>query len=180
MRLATVPTSKMVLWSFLNLPPPKTKSSRMESAKNPVPELTQEFFSYYPDYLLCRTLAINVANKNTTYSKAIDMMAKKARAAEQNQALIEEKFDLKSVPIAGRAVRLKDLSLNQILKLKDEVLKEILVFYLKNPYAHGRTKRSHWLPRWVRTYFLSALLGHARSREIQLDGEVDFEILGVL
>lgn len=152
----------------------------MQSAKNSVAKLTQEFFSYYPDYLLCRTLAINVANKNTTYSKAIDMMAKKARAAELNQALIEEKLDLKSVPIVGRAVRLKDLSLNQILRLKDEVLKEILVFYLKHPYAHGRTKRSRWLPRWVRTHFLSALLGHARSRGIQLDGEGDFEILGVL
>ncbi len=152
----------------------------MESAKNPVPELTQEFFSYYPDYLLCRTLAINVVNKNTTYAKAIDMMAKKARAAEQNQALIDEKLDLKTVSIAGRTVRLKDLSLNQILKLKDEVLKEILLFYLKSPYAHGRTKRSRWLPRWARTSFLSALLGHARSRGIQLDGEVDFEILRVL
>ena len=152
----------------------------MESAKNPVPELTQEFFSYYPDYLLCRTLAINVVNKNTTYAKAIDMMAKKARAAVQNQALIEEKLDLKTVSIAGRTVRLKDLSLNQILKLKDEVLKEILLFYLKSPYAHGRTKRSRWLPRWVRTSFLSALLALARSRGIQLDGEVDFEILRVL
>ncbi len=152
----------------------------MESAKNPVPGLAKEFFSYYPDYLLCRTLAINVVNKNTTYSKAIAIMTKKAKAAEQNQALIEEKLNLKTVSITGRTVRLRNLSLNQILKLKDEVLKEILIFYLKNPYAHGRTKRSRWLPRWVRSSFLSALLGHARSRSIQLDGEVDFEILRVL
>ena len=107
-------------------------------------------------------------------------MAKKAKAAEQNQALIQEKLDLKTVSITGRPVRLKDLSLNQILKLNDQVLKEILVFYLKNPYSHGRTKRSRWLPRWVRTSFLSALLGHARSRGIQVDGEVDFEILRAL
>lgn len=152
----------------------------MEPERHSVPDLTQEFFAYYPDYLLCRTLAINVVNNNTTYSVAINMMATKARAAEQNRTLIQEKLELTSISVGRRPVRLKDLSLHEILKLQDEVLKKIVVFYLKNPYAHGRTKRNRWLPRWIRSYFLASLLGHARNRGIQVNGEVDFEILKVL
>ncbi len=145
-----------------------------------VPELTREFFQCYPDYFLCRTLAINIKNSVTTYHQAVSMLARKGWAAEQNRDEIEEKRNLRSVCIQGRMVRIKDLTLREIMGQDQAVLKGVVEFYFKYPYAHGRTKKSRLLPRWFRTLFLSALLGHAKRREIEVEYDAYFELLRFL
>ena len=156
------------------------KNQTMSPVERNVRDLTREFFSYYPDYRLCRTLALNVENGVTTYGDALSAMSGKARAAELNREAIEEKLNLRSVTVRGRTVRIRDLSLGEILRLDHETCRAVVDFYFKHPYAHGRTGRSRWWPRWLRTLFLSTILGHARRRGVDLDYVTCFETLRLL
>ncbi len=157
---------------------PKHKS--MNSGEGRVRDLTREFFAYYPDYRLCHTLAVNVENGVTSYLDALSAMSSKARAAELNREAIEEKLNLRSVSVQGRTVRISELSLGEILRLDLDTCRTVLDFYFKHPYAHGRTGKSRWWPRWSRTLFLSAILGHAKRKGIDLDYGSCFEILKLL
>ncbi len=157
---------------------PKHKS--MNSVEGRVRDLTGEFFAYYPDYRLCHTLAVNVENGVTSYLDALSAMSSKARAAELNREAIEEKLNLRSVSVQGRTVRISELSLGEILRLDLDTCRTVLDFYFKHPYAHGRTGKSRWRPRWSRTLFLSAILGHAKRKGIDLDYGSCFEILKLL
>ena len=145
-----------------------------------VDELTREFFKLYPDYPFCQALAINIKENVTTYRVAIEILAKKSWAEEQNRKQIREKLDSRGVVIHKHRMLLKNLSLRRIMDQEDEVLKEIAKFYFKHPYAHRRTRKTRLLPRTVRTLFLSVLLGHARRRGIDLDYAMYFEILRLL
>lgn len=145
-----------------------------------VPELTREFFRYYPDYAFCRALAVNIQNGITTYRNALEVLAVKARAAEQNREEIGQKLNNRSVLVEGERVRIKDLSLRQIMDQPAEVLEEIAEFYFKHPYAHSRTPRSRLVPRLLRTVFLSVLVGHAKRRGLDLDYDAYFEMLRLL
>jgi response regulator of citrate/malate metabolism len=149
----------------------------MNADQRDMRQLTHEFFQYYPDYLFCRTLAFNIKNSVTTYEDGLTMLAKKARASQENRQQIDEKLDRRSVTIDGQRVPIKDLTLRQIMSQEDAVLKEILEVYCKNPYAHGRTSKRRFLPRWVRTIFLSTLLGHAKGRGLDLDYDAYFDML---
>lgn len=143
-------------------------------------ELIREFFQYYPDYALCRAMAANVKSEITSYRTAVESLARKANAEEQNREQIEEKLAQRAVSIDGCRVRIRDFSLQQIVHQPDDVLREILIFYFKHPYAHGRTRKSRFLPRILRTFFLSTLVGHARRRGIDLDYDEYFDMLTLL
>jgi hypothetical protein len=152
----------------------------MGSEEERLRTLTHDFFQAYPDYTFCRTLAVNIIDHVTTYESATAILAKRARAAEQNRQQIEEKLDHYKVEIHRQPARVRDLSLGEIIRQEDPVLQEITNFYFKHPYAHRRTKKSCLLPRWVRTFFLSALLGHAKKRELDLDYDAYFDMLRLL
>lgn len=143
-------------------------------------DLIRRFFRRYPDYAFCRALALNIENQVTTHAHALEMLARKSQAAEENRAEIEKKLEQRSVLIDGQWVRIKDLSPRRIMDQPDEVLKEIMDFYFKHPYAHGRTYRTRCLPRVMRTLFLSGLVGHAKRRGIDLDYDAYFEVLTLL
>jgi len=145
-----------------------------------VHQLTHEFFLYYPDYQFCRTLALNIENNVTTYENAVVILAKKSWASMENRAEIEDKLDRRTVLINQQRVPIKSLTLKEIMSQEDAVLKEVLEIYFKNPYAHGRTKRTRFLPRWIRTIFLSTLVGHAKSRGLDLDYDAYFDMLTLL
>ena len=152
----------------------------MEGTEGELVGLTHQFFKLYPDYLFCRTLAFNITTNVTTHEAALEILTKKARAAKQNRDQISEKLDHHSVTIQDKPVRIKQLSLREILEQEDEGLTEIANFYLKHPHAHGRTKKSRLLPRYVRTLFLSALIGHAKRRGLDLDYNAYFDMLTLL
>ena len=152
----------------------------MESEERRLRTLTRNFFQSYPDYHFCRTLAWNIINNVTTYESATGMLAKKARAAELNREQIDEKLDHFSVTIHGKLGRIRDLSLREIIQQEDSALKEIADFYFKHPYAHGRTKKSRLLPRYIRTLFLSVLVGHAKHRGLDLDYDACFDMIRLL
>ena len=152
----------------------------MEGPERELVDLTRQFFKQYPDYLFCRTLAFNITTHVTTHEDALEILTKKARAAEQNREQIAEKLDHHSVTIQEKPVRIKDLSLREIMGQEDEVLTEVANFYFKHPHAHGRTKKSRLLPRTVRTVFLSALIGHAKRRGLDLDYAACFDMLTLL
>jgi hypothetical protein len=152
----------------------------MGSEEERLRTLTHDFFQAYPDYVFCRTLAANIIDHVTTYESATAILAKRARAAEQNRQQINEKLNHYKVEIHGQPDRVKDLSLGEIIRQEDPVLQEITNFYFKHPYAHRRTKKSRLLPRWIRTFFLSALLGHAKKRELDLDYDAYFDMLRLL
>ncbi len=152
----------------------------MESEEERFRTLTHDFFQAYPDYTFCRTLAANIIDHVTTYESATAILAKRARATEQNRQQIDEKLDHHKVEIHGKPARVRDLSLGDILRQKDPVLREITNFYFKHPYAHRRTKKSRLLPRWFRTFFLSALLGNAKKRDLDLDYDAYFDMLRLL
>ena len=149
----------------------------MERTEEELIGLTHQFFKYYPDYLFCRTLAFNITTNVTTHEAALEILIKKARAAEQNREKISEKLDHRSVTIQENPIRIKKLSLREIMGQADEVLTEIVNFYLKHPHAHGRTRKSRLLPRYFRTLFLSALIGHAKRRGLHLDYNAYFNML---
>lgn len=152
----------------------------MASEEDRFRKLTHDFFRTYPDYPFCRTLAANIIDQVTTYESATAILAKKVQAAEQNRQQIDEKLDHYRVQINGQPVRVRDLSLGEIVRQEDHVLQEITAFYFKHPYAHGRTKKSRLLPQWIRTFSLRVLLGHARKRELELDYEACFDMLRLL
>lgn len=143
-------------------------------------QLVREFFHLYPDYSLCRSLAENIQVGVTTRSHAIEMLARKARAEKENQLEILDKLNKKVVRVRSQWVEVKNLALREIMDQPSDVLKEIVDFYFKHPYAHGRTLRTRFLPRVLRTIFLSVLLGHAKRRGIELDYESYFETLKLL
>jgi len=152
----------------------------MEGTEGGLIDLTHQFFQYYPDYLFCRTLAFNITTNVTTHEDALEILISKARAADQNREQISEKLDHHSVRIQRKTARIKKLSLRAIMGQEDEVLTQIANFYLKHPYAHGRTKKSRLLPRYVRTFFLSALIGHSKRRGLDLDYNAFFDMLTLL
>ena len=152
----------------------------MGSEEERLRRLTHDFFQSYPDYTFCRTLAVNIIDNVTIYESATAILAKRARAAKQNRQQIDEKLDHYTVNIHGQPGRVKELSLREIIRQEDSVLREIANFYFKHPYAHSRTKKSHLLPRWIRTFFLSALLGHAKNRKLDLDYDAYFDMLRLL
>ena len=152
----------------------------MESEEERFRTLTHDFFQAYPDYTFCRTLAANIIDHVTTYESATAILAKRARAAEQNRQQIDEKLDHHKVEIHGKPARVRDLSLGDILRQEDPVLREITNFYFKHPYAHGRTKKSRLLPRYIRTLFLSVLVGHAKHRGLDLDYDACFGMIRLL
>ncbi len=152
----------------------------MEGTEGELIDLTHQFFKYYPDYLFCRTLAFNITTNVTTHEDALDILISKARAADENREQISEKLDRHSVRIAERPARIKELSLREIMEQEDQVLTEIANFYLKHPHAHGRTKKNRLLPRYVRTLFLSALIGHSKRRGLDLDYNAFFDMLTLL
>ncbi|MEE8348302.1 MAG: hypothetical protein V3R94_01945 [Acidobacteriota bacterium] len=143
-------------------------------------DLTHQFFKVYPDYLFCRALAFNITTLVMTHEDALEILTKKAGAAQQNRQPITDKLDQRIIMIEGGPVRIKDLSLRESMSQKDEVLIEIANFYLKHPYAHGRTKKIRYLPRYLRTFFLSVLVGHAKSRGLDLDYGAYFDMLRLL
>ena len=145
-----------------------------------VHQLTHEFFLYYPDYQFCRTLALNIEDNVTTYENAVVILAKKSWASVDNRTEIEEKLDRRTVLINEQRVLINSLTLKEIMTQEDAVLKEILELYFKNPYAHGRTRRTSFLPRWIRTIFLSTLVGHAKNRGLDLDYDAFFDMLTLL
>ncbi|MEE2822874.1 MAG: hypothetical protein VYA53_07810 [Acidobacteriota bacterium] len=152
----------------------------MEGKEGERTNLTRQFFKHYPDYLFCRTLAFNVTTDVMTRENAFEVLTKKVQATERNQEQITEKLDCRVITIQGNQVRIKDLSLREVMSQEDEVLTKILNFYLKHPHAHGRTKRTRLLPRFVRTMFLSVLIGHAKRRSIDLDYSTYFDMLTLL
>jgi len=155
-------------------------SNRPDYRDSPLEELVRQFFRDYPDYTFCSALAENVKAGVTTYPNALTLLGKKQAAAEENRLEITEKLDARVIVSQGRTTRIKDLSLRQAIDLDDKALKQTLEFYFKHPYAHGRIRRTRLLPRWARSFFLSALVGHAHRRGIQLDYAAYFEMLKLL
>lgn len=152
----------------------------MDPEKQTIQSVARELFEYYPDYLLCKNLAQNVHEKNLTLAMAIQNLAAKSSAAESHQEEIDEKLNRQFAPWNGEEVFLKDLSLRQLLTLDDGALAEVVRFYFKYPYAHKRTRRSRWLPQWVRSFFLRVLLGHAKGRNLDLDFQTYFEMVKLI
>ncbi len=152
----------------------------MASAET-VHELTREFFHFYPDYFLCRTMAENVAQGVKSRAEALADLSQKARASEQNAGEIEQMLNRRTIQRAtGETLLLRHMKLRDVLDLDDEALAEVVRFYCKHPFAHGRTRKSRLLPRWYRTLFLSVLLGHAKRRELELDYGAGFELITLL
>lgn len=152
----------------------------MRQEDRPLGEIIREFFQYHPDYAFCRTLAMNIKEGTATYGGAVEILTRKARASEQSREEIQEKLDRRTVEIGGRLARIKDLSLREAMRQDDRVLTQIVEFYFKHPYAHGRIKKTRLVPRWIRTFFLSVLVGHARRRGLDLEYGEYFEMLQLL
>jgi hypothetical protein len=152
----------------------------MDPKKQTIQSLTRELFEYYPDYLLCKNLAENVQENNLTLAAAIQNLAAKASAVESHRGEIDEKLNRQVIPWNGEKVFLKDLSLRQLLTLDDGALADVVRFYFKYPYAHNRTRRSRWLPQWVRSFSLRVLLGHAKERNLDLDYQTYFEMVKMI
>lgn len=152
----------------------------MHSPESSIREMACELFGYYPDYLLCRALAENVQAGRLSLASAIQQLASRARAMERNRLEIQQKLDRQSILIGGQAVPIRKLSLRRIMRLGDPELESVVRFYCKHPFAHGRTFRSRWIPSWIRSFFLRAILGHAKNRNLPLDYRVCFDMLQVL
>ncbi len=152
------------------------------SSRNPeeARALVREFFRVFPDYRLCRTLAENIREKHTTYPEALHQLALKVEATRENWLQIEEQLDRRFVASEGKTIRIKDLGLRQIQELSDNALREVLDFYSKHPYAHGRCKKSWWIPSWVRSFPLRFLIAQARARGLKMEYADLFELLGLL
>ena len=152
------------------------------SSRNPeeARALVREFFRVFPDYRLCRTLAENIREKHTTYPEALHQLALKVEATRENWLQIEEQLDRRFVASEGKTIRIKDLGLRQIQELSDSALREVLDFYSKHPYAHGRCKKSWWIPSWVRSFPLRFLIAQARARGLKMEYSDLFELLGLL
>ena len=143
-------------------------------------DLIHEFFRVFPDYALCRTLAENIRENQTTHPEALRQLALKVEATRQNRLQIEEQLDRRSIAIEGKMIRLRSLSLRQIPRLSDDALKEVLDFYSKHPYAHGRCKKWWWMPSWIRSFPLRFLIAQARSRGLKMEYSDLFKLLNLL
>lgn len=152
----------------------------MQAEQKTLRQLTHEFFHHHPDYAFCRALAFNIKSSVTTYESALEILVARSRAVKENRQEIEEKLARRVVQINEKQVRIKNLSLTQIIKQDNATLQEIVELYVKHPFAFGRTKKSRLLPRWIRTFFLSTLLGHAKHRGLDLDYEAHFDMLTLL
>ncbi|HXK62753.1 MAG TPA: hypothetical protein PLP42_22940 [Acidobacteriota bacterium] len=154
--------------------------SEDSSSRQSVEQLTLEFFRDYPDFPFCQTLAENVRSGIVTYPNALTLLGRKILAARENSAAISEQLNNRTIRIGDRLLRIRELSLRQAMLLDDEPLKEVLEFYFKHPYAHGRTRRTRMLPRWLRAFFLNVLVGHACRRGVKLDYNSYFQMLRLL
>jgi hypothetical protein len=143
-------------------------------------ERVREFFRIYPDYRLCRTLAENIREEQVTYAEALRQISLKLEATRQNREQIEEHLDRRCLISQGRTLRIKDLGLRHMPGLSDDALVEVLDFYSKHPYAHGRCKRSRWLPAWIRSFPLRFIIAQARSRGLKMDYAELFDLLRLL
>ena len=143
-------------------------------------DLVREFFRIFPDYHLCRTLAENIREKHTTYPEALHQLALKVETTREHRAQIEEQLDRRSISSEGKTIRIKDLGLRLIPALSDDALREVLDFYSKRPYAHGRCKKSWWVPSWIRSFPLRFLIAQARARGLKMEYSDLFELLGLL
>ena len=152
----------------------------MRTEEKTLQQLTHELFYHYPDYGFCRTLASNIKNNTTTYETALEILAQKFRAIEKNRKQIEQTLAQRKIRLNDKLVPVKELSLFAIMRQNNQILKEIVELSFKHPFIFGRTKKTRILPRWIRTFFLSALLGHAKSRGLELDYEGYFDMLTLL
>lgn len=143
-------------------------------------DLIREFFLIFPDYGLCRTLAENIQENQTTYPEALRQLALKVEATHQNRLQIEEQLDRRFIVIEGKTIRIRDLGLRQISRLGDDALREVLDFYSKHPYAHGRCKKSWWMPSWIRSFPLRFLIAQARARGLKMEYSDLFELVSLL
>jgi len=139
-----------------------------------------EFFRIFPDYGLCRTLAENIEEGQTTYPEALRFLALKAQASRRNHLQIERQLDRRLVVSKGEAMRIRDLGLRQMSRLSDDALRQVLDFYAKHPYAHGRCRKSRWVPAWIRSFPLRFLIAQARSRGLKMEYPELFELLGLV
>jgi len=142
--------------------------------------LTKEFFRDYPDYAFCLNLAQNVQAGIITYPDALSLLGRRAVAAEDNSQAITDQLNNRTVEVGGGPMRIARISLARAIRLDERALKQVLEFYFKHPYAHGRTRRTRLLPRWLRAFFLNVLVGHACRRGIPLDYESYFQMLRLL
>lgn len=145
-----------------------------------VSDLIRQFFKDYPDYAFCQTLAENVHTRVVTYPNALALLGKKALAARENLEVIEEQLNARTIIVKDRPRRISEFSLRQAMNLDDQPLAELLGFYFKHPYAHGRTLRTRLLPRFLRAFFLNVLVGHACRRGVRLDYDSYFQMLKLL
>lgn len=153
----------------------------MRPGSNPEGEvLIRKFFGIVPDYSLCRTLTDNIKANQTTYPEALRQLALKAEASRENREQIVSRLNHRSVLMGEEKVQIKDLRLRQMAGLSDDALREVLVFYLKHPYAHGRCKKWKLLPSWIRSFALRYLIAQARSRGLKMDYSDFFELLRLL
>ena len=111
---------------------------------------------------------------------ALALLGKKAIAAQENLEAISEQLNARTVVVSGQPRRIVEFSLVEAMRLDDSVLADVLRFYFKHPYAHGRTFRSRLLPRWLRAFFLNVLVGHACRRGVPLDYDSYFQLLKLL
>ena len=161
--------------------PDKMRNVTGESvAAKSVRELTRQFFKEYPDYAFCQTLAENVHSRVVTYPNALALLGKKTLAAQENKEAIEEQLKARTIVVDGSPRRIGDFSLWEAMRLDDKPLEDVLRFYFKHPYAHGRTWRTRLLPRWARAFFLNVLVGHACRRGLPLEYESYFQMLKLL
>jgi len=142
--------------------------------------LIQEFFRIFPDYLLCKTLVENIKENQTTYAEALRQLNLKVKAFYENRVQIKNQLNRRSVLVGNERIQIKDLRLLQMARLPNNALQEVLRFYFKNPYAHGRCKECKWIPSWFRTFALRYLIGQARSRGIQMEYSEYFELIRLL
>lgn len=142
---------------------------------------TRQLFKIYPDYELARNLTDNIALGIKTWGQAEELLWSKLRDAHQNRQAIEEKLDERKIRSGQQWRRIKDLTFRQIAELEDPIFEEVLKFYLKHPYAHGRVSRPAFhKPRILRTLFLRSLIGHAMKRRLDLNFGEMFELLSWL
>lgn len=104
-----------------------------------------------------------------SHASALKHMANRAHIAKQNVVEIESRLNGRQIEVDGKNTPLESLSLRDILRQDDQTFSEIVRFYFKHPYAHNRTYRGRWIPRWVRTFFLRVLVGNSQQRGLDLD-----------
>lgn len=133
-------------------------------------KLTRELFRIFPDFELVRNLAENIALGITTRGQAEELLWTRVRGSHQSREAIEEKLRDRKIRLQERWVPIRDLSFHEIVALEDRAFEEVLKFYLKHPYAHGRVSRpAFYKPRFFRTLFLRSLVGQAMKRKLALN-----------